>query len=253
MKGTRGQPDRPLRSAWAPPAGSSTNSPRVPAGAPRSRRVGPRVQEADSTSPRAAGAPRPRVPSRTGPRVSGSEKHPLASSRLPKHFVVTGYILDPSGKRVLLLFHRKLQRWLPPGGHVEPDEHPLRALLREVREETGLRVEVGASERGGEEPGVLPLVGPHHLQVETIDGEHEHIDLAFTCRAVGGSLRGNAESRELRWFNARELREGPIPPNVRFHALRLLRTAGGARREVRRRSARARALRRRRRTARSVG
>jgi 8-oxo-dGTP pyrophosphatase MutT (NUDIX family) len=43
------------------------------------------------------------------------------------------------GERVLLLFHAKLAMWLPPGGHVDPDELPDEAAVREVLEETGVQ------------------------------------------------------------------------------------------------------------------
>ena len=42
--------------------------------------------------------------------------------------------------KVLLLMHKKLHIWLPPGGHIELDEDPNEAVLREAKEETGLDV-----------------------------------------------------------------------------------------------------------------
>ena len=53
-----------------------------------------------------------------------------------KDFVATGFIADKG--QVLLILHRKLGLWLPPGGHIEKDETPEEALHREVLEETGL-------------------------------------------------------------------------------------------------------------------
>jgi 8-oxo-dGTP diphosphatase len=137
--------------------------------------------------------------------------------------VVTGYVLDRAHQRVLLLFHKKLQMWLPAGGHVEATEDPARAVLREVQEETGLRVKVLGRTPGGMAPRVLMLPTPHHVQVEVIDGVHEHIDLVYACEVVSGRLRESHESEGLRWFSREDLRSSPVGPNVRFHARSLLR------------------------------
>ena len=62
---------------------------------------------------------------------------------LPRHFTATGYLV--SGDALLLHWHAKVQAWLPPGGHVEPNEDPVQAVLREVLEETGIAAEVVAA------------------------------------------------------------------------------------------------------------
>lgn len=155
---------------------------------------------------------------------------PLERSTLPKHFVVTGYAADRQGRRVLLLFHRKLRMWLPPGGHIEAHEDPLRALEREFEEETGLWVRpLARPARQLREPSVLPLPRPHHLQVERIDGHHEHVDLVYFCEVVGGRLRKNSESREVRWFTEADLRSFPVTGNVRRYATQRLRVTARAR------------------------
>lgn len=66
---------------------------------------------------------------------------PRPFSRLqyaPGHITMSAIILDPKIASVLLVWHRKLNRWLQPGGHVETDEEPLAAALRETEEETGI-------------------------------------------------------------------------------------------------------------------
>ncbi|MCA9368983.1 NUDIX domain-containing protein [Candidatus Woesebacteria bacterium] len=55
----------------------------------------------------------------------------------PIHPVVTSYLFDEHSKKTLLLKHRKLGVWLPPGGHVNELEDPFEAALRELKEETG--------------------------------------------------------------------------------------------------------------------
>ena len=55
-----------------------------------------------------------------------------------RHFTATGFVVHEGA--TLLHWHSKVKMWLPPGGHVEENEDPVQAVLREVEEETGLKV-----------------------------------------------------------------------------------------------------------------
>src|SRR5262249_61888150 len=100
---------------------------------------------------RGAGAgPRPR------PRTAAcGERLPDPFDRriVEGHLTGSAFVLDAAGERVLLLYHRKLRRWLQPGGHADPGERTGEAVaLREAREETGpeaLRLHPGAPRRPG--------------------------------------------------------------------------------------------------------
>lgn len=115
--------------------------------------------------------------------------------------------------KVLLLHHRKLQKWLPPGGHIEPGELPDEAAVREVREETGLEVElVGEKALPDSIVGPRQLVIPAGVQLEDIDGEHQHIDFVYFAKPIGNLTPiGNSESTELGWYGLDELPEGITP------------------------------------------
>lgn len=81
----------------------------------------------------------------------------------------------------LLHWHRKLARWLPPGGHIEPNELPDDAAIREVLEETGLPIRL-VGDRGlpVDYPGQpRQLVMPQGIQLEDISPGHQHIDLVY--------------------------------------------------------------------------
>jgi 8-oxo-dGTP pyrophosphatase MutT (NUDIX family) len=60
----------------------------------------------------------------------------------PGHITCTGLVLAPDAERVLLVHHRRLDRWLLPGGHVEPqDEWIWDGARREVVEETSVELQ----------------------------------------------------------------------------------------------------------------
>ncbi|MDQ6671445.1 MAG: NUDIX domain-containing protein [Chloroflexota bacterium] len=101
---------------------------------------------------------------------------PVEPGQVLRHFTVAVFVVR--GGQVLLHFHRKLGKWLPPGGHVEDNELPDEAALREVFEETGVRARlVGEHGLPIQEP--RQLVVPAGVQLELIYPGHEHIDLVY--------------------------------------------------------------------------
>ena len=105
---------------------------------------------------------------------------PARPDHVFRHFTVAVFVVHAG--RVLLHYHRKLGRWLPPGGHIEDDELPDHAALREVLEETGIRARLVGSvglAREAEPGDPRQLVVPAGVQVEHIYPGHEHIDLVY--------------------------------------------------------------------------
>src|ERR1044071_9953236 len=89
-------------------------------------------------------------------------------------------------ERTLLLLHRKLGKWFPPGGHIDPHELPDQAAIREVREESGLEIELLSSGSRLGDVEVLPQ--PYCILLEDIGPGHQLIDLIYFARVYGGSL-----------------------------------------------------------------
>jgi 8-oxo-dGTP pyrophosphatase MutT (NUDIX family) len=107
---------------------------------------------------------------------------------------------------ILLIHHRKLDKWLPLGGHIELDEDPEQAALREAREESGLEVELLGERPPTTEPGTRALIAPRFLDIHRISETHEHIGMMYWARPTGGSTTLAAEEHhDIRWCSAAEL------------------------------------------------
>ena len=133
--------------------------------------------------------------------------------------------------KTLLLHHRKLNMWLPPGGHIDPHELPDVAALREVEEETGLNV---ALLDAGEPIGaVRRLAQPLCILLETIAPDHEHIDLIYVARVLAGEVQhAQREVQSWRWYTADELDAPEVAEDVRQLARRAIELVGAAEREL---------------------
>jgi 8-oxo-dGTP pyrophosphatase MutT (NUDIX family) len=101
--------------------------------------------------------------------------------------------------RILLLRHRKLGMWLPPGGHVDANELPDEAAVREVLEETGVVAQL-VGERGLPLDYPRQLVRPEGIQLEKIGPDHEHVDLIYFARPIGGAICASPECDDAGWY-----------------------------------------------------
>ena len=150
------------------------------------------------------------------------DRHPDPFDRdiLEGHFTGSAVVVSATGDRVLLLHHRKLDRWLQPGGHAEPGEREgAMVALREAREETGI------------EGLILHPAAPRPLDVDVHpipargdEPAHRHLDLRYLVVAPrAGTPRPAAEeARALRWFTWEELSAVDLDPGLR-RALRAAR------------------------------
>jgi 8-oxo-dGTP pyrophosphatase MutT (NUDIX family) len=126
----------------------------------------------------------------------------------PGHITCSGLVLAPDGARLLLVHHRRLDRWLLPGGHVEPEDAAIEdAGSREVVEETGAVLVPGTPSLIGIDVHGIPPRGdqPYHL----------HHDLLFFFRAEADSCRVSHESRAVLWCAPGEFDRYDLPGNIR--------------------------------------
>src|SRR5215510_14038968 len=122
--------------------------------------------------------------------------------------------------KILLIHHRKLNAWLPLGGHIELDEEPEQAALREAKEESGLDVVLIGERPPTTSPGTRALIAPRFLDIHRITDTHEHIGMIYWARPKQGALTLAAtEHRAIRWCSAAELEklQPPISNAVKWY------------------------------------
>jgi 8-oxo-dGTP pyrophosphatase MutT (NUDIX family) len=116
-------------------------------------------------------------------------------------------------EKILLVHHRKLKHWLPLGGHIELDEDPEQAAIREAREESGLDVELLGERPPTTSSGTRALIAPRFLDIHRISAMHEHIGMIYWARPKVWSARcvpanislALKEHHDIRWCSADEL------------------------------------------------
>jgi 8-oxo-dGTP pyrophosphatase MutT (NUDIX family) len=136
---------------------------------------------------------------------------PFSRSQPTAHFTGSAVVVDPSGTRVVLLHHAKLQRWLQPGGHAEEaDQGDMEAsALREAREETGCQVHLHPS-------APRPLdVDIHAIPARKDEPGHLHLDVRYLVVASNPEALAHDphESFGAQWLSwAEALQRADEPP-----------------------------------------
>lgn len=166
-----------------------------------------------------------------------------------KHFTATAFIVD-SDNRTLLLWHKRLKRWMPPGGHIDENETPEECARRECKEETGLDVEIvggaptyaeASAGRSEDLFAHCPAEGqmlktPIAMLLENIpdcpernEPAHQHMDFLFLARPIDEAQKlilAEEEGDEMRWFTKEDIEalddSTEIFGNVKHYILSIL-------------------------------
>lgn len=136
----------------------------------------------------------------------------------PGHITGTAVVVSPGRDRFLVVHHRRLDRWLLPGGHVEDsDERVWDTARREAIEETGV-------ELAPEERPLLVGIDVHGIPASAKKAEpyHLHHDLVFRFHAVSDRLAGSEEAREVLWCSISHFQTYSLPVSIRRSVLRAL-------------------------------
>jgi ADP-ribose pyrophosphatase YjhB (NUDIX family) len=129
---------------------------------------------------------------------------PAANSVVPS----TTAVVTDEQHRIVLIRRRDNDLWALPGGGMELGESIVDTAVREVKEETGLDVEV------------TDLIGvytnPHHVMAYT-DGEvRQQFSLCFTTRLLGGDLQTDSESTDIAWTPSQDIPSLNMHPSMRL-------------------------------------
>jgi 8-oxo-dGTP pyrophosphatase MutT (NUDIX family) len=140
-----------------------------------------------------------------------------------KHHTAGVIVLSQSDPlKVLLVHHRKLGVWMPPGGHAEAGENPLQNAIREAKEETGLDVTSYLPQSEVLSPSVQLLPSPTYLFEERVrahgdEPQHYHVDAYYVARMPEQAVRHDElESHDIGWFTLDQLADLPMFDDVRL-------------------------------------
>jgi 8-oxo-dGTP pyrophosphatase MutT (NUDIX family) len=145
-----------------------------------------------------------------------------------RHFTATVYVVNDGA--AALHFHPKLGIHVPPGGHVDRDELPHEAGLRETREETGLEPTLLDDTDPVGAPAGQTLPRPREQLLYDIDGDggqvfHQHIDHVYFATVPSREIDpapGEAGVDAWEWYDREDLHESDIDDDTRALALRAI-------------------------------
>jgi 8-oxo-dGTP pyrophosphatase MutT (NUDIX family) len=111
----------------------------------------------------------------------------------PGHFTASGFVRSMDRRSLLMVHHKRLDRWLQPGGHIDPTgEHVVEASMREIEEETG----IGALELVG--GGIFDL-DVHPVPAKNEEPPHLHFDVRFLFNAAADVIEADDEVHDAAW------------------------------------------------------
>lgn len=128
-------------------------------------------------------------------------EQPFSRSQLGASFTGSALVVDPKTERICLIYHKKFDRWLQPGGHAEEkDEGDMaRTALREAEEEIGIPMKLHS-------PSELLGIDIHTIPARGDEPEHLHLDMRFLVLAKEeDQLKANLnEVEKAKWFSWEE-------------------------------------------------
>lgn len=120
-------------------------------------------------------------------------------------YCADAYIVN--GDAVLLRLHDKYDVWLPPGGHVELDEDPEEAAVREAKEEVGIDITLVGTRLPNFNDGDREVLAPRFINRHHVNETHEHLVFEYFAVSDTRDIAPRTEEKnvEIRWFTRAEL------------------------------------------------
>ena len=111
---------------------------------------------------------------------------------MQRHLVASVFVFNPKDRKFLMIKHKKVGKWLQPGGHLEKGEEPHEAGMREVFEETGISVKI-----------INKLAISEYISEKT----HVHVDFSYLAYPLENQKEtvNQDETDGLSWFSLKEI------------------------------------------------
>ena len=121
--------------------------------------------------------------------------------------------------KVLLRLHDKYKIWLSVGGHIELDEDPNQAALREVKEEVGLDVKL----IGNFKPKIIrekykELIPPKFINIHQVNPTHQHVTLTYFAKTSKNKIKPENIEDHWKWVTNKELDLMDLKPDIKYYA-----------------------------------
>jgi 8-oxo-dGTP pyrophosphatase MutT (NUDIX family) len=142
-----------------------------------------------------------------------------------KQFTASVFIINNCGKnwQLALIHHKKFDKWMVPGGHIEPFENQVEAAIREAREETGLSIKLFSflhtENNVNDSQWILP---PEYFYQQLIpestkEESHYHLDFAYLAFTNQVEFTFNSqETKDIKWVDLEEALNFNLFEGTRF-------------------------------------
>lgn len=133
---------------------------------------------------------------------------------MDKDYCASAFVINPINKKILLVYHNEFERWVQPGGHIEKNETPEETALREVWEETGVKIRL----LGERFPREQDFIRPLGIQKNrTISGKI-HIDIIYPAVPINEIDHTDADNdvQKIGWFTRNELERIKVFPDIKI-------------------------------------
>lgn len=133
---------------------------------------------------------------------------------MDKDYCASAFVINPINKKILLVYHNEFERWVQPGGHIEKNETPEETALREVWEETGVKIRL----LGERFPREQDFIRPLGIQKNrTISGKI-HIDIIYPAVPINevDHIDSDNDIQKIGWFTRNELERIKVFPDIKI-------------------------------------
>lgn len=133
---------------------------------------------------------------------------------MARNFCASVFVIDPRTKKILLVHHKHFDKWVQPGGHIENDETPEETALREVYEETGLKVQLLGERFPREDDYIRPL----GIQKNRGSDGDLHIDIIYAAIPINEIDVNNYDEEidGVKWYSRDELENINVFPDIKI-------------------------------------